>query len=204
MTADDVSTIVPNRQVSDASSSDNIDLQVATSRFAFENELENSRVYNRTQIYNSDISFRTSAVRTHAWSVFSGVSLAEISIISAIALPLYSNDISNSKWYRFGEIAETGPHRVVPNFSRQLRLFKKIESPSTARTSDVAKAPNVSDIPIQVDTYVVEPNGQNKIKALALSEKLTLYKLVLTGDEGVGKSALVIQVSISQLVTEVN
>jgi hypothetical protein len=68
---------------------------------AFENDLNDSRVYKRTQPYECDVSFTSSAVRSHTWSVFSGLSLSQISSISVIALPVYSHEISNKEWYGF-------------------------------------------------------------------------------------------------------
>jgi hypothetical protein len=44
------------------------------------------------------MSFTTSIARTHAWSVFSGLSLSAVSIISVIALPLSDEELS--EWYR--------------------------------------------------------------------------------------------------------
>ena len=68
---------------------------------AFESDLNDSRVYKRTQPYECDVSFTSSAVRSHSWSVFSGLSLSQISSISVIALPVYSHEISNKEWYGF-------------------------------------------------------------------------------------------------------
>lgn len=49
-----------------------------------------------------DYSMRSSIARTNAWSIFSGISLSNISEISVIALPLYSEDIANPQHYNFG------------------------------------------------------------------------------------------------------
>jgi hypothetical protein len=73
----------------------------------FEDDLGKSRVYKRTERYESDVSFTTSVVRDHAWSVFSGMSLSEISLISAIALPLHLDEVSNQEWYMLCEITDT-------------------------------------------------------------------------------------------------
>jgi hypothetical protein len=97
-----------------------------TSRFTFEDDLKASRVYSRTRIYEEDVSFTSSAVRTHAWSVFSGLSLAEISNISAIALPLYPNDVSNSNWYTFGEQSITRSNEAVPDREGPLMLTAQL------------------------------------------------------------------------------
>jgi hypothetical protein len=68
-------------------------------RTGFEVDLGTSRVYRRTERFKSDVSFTSSAITSHAWSIFSGLSLSEVSMLSAIALPLYLNEIYNSKWY---------------------------------------------------------------------------------------------------------
>lgn len=72
------------------------------SNFPFEHFLENSRVYRRSRINSVDPSTRSSVARTHAWSIFSGLSLGQISNISVIALPLYADDIGNRQHYNFG------------------------------------------------------------------------------------------------------
>src|SRR5438034_9545722 len=46
------------------------------------------------------MSFTSSAVRSNVWSIFSSFSLAEVSIISVIALPLYLQEISNVEFYK--------------------------------------------------------------------------------------------------------
>ena len=71
-------------------------------KFAFESVLEQSRVYRNSACYDKcDRSFttKTTVRRTHAWSIFSGYSLAEISLLSVIAMPLLVSDISNSRYY---------------------------------------------------------------------------------------------------------
>lgn len=70
-----------------------------TAHQSFQFDLNTSRVYRRTLSYECDISFTTSMVRTHAWSIFTGLSLSEVSEISVIALPLSAQDISNPQWY---------------------------------------------------------------------------------------------------------
>jgi hypothetical protein len=61
---------------------------------SFEKLLESSRAYRRASHSECDVSFSSSNIRSHAWSALSGVSLADISIISVIALPLESDEIS--------------------------------------------------------------------------------------------------------------
>lgn len=73
-------------------------------RFAFDEDLEASRVYSRAALNDCcDVSFVSSAARTTAWSVFSGLSLADISVISVVALPVYPRDVANlERYYSFG------------------------------------------------------------------------------------------------------
>ncbi|KAE9377126.1 hypothetical protein N431DRAFT_401900 [Stipitochalara longipes BDJ] len=82
---------------------------------SFQTDLSTSRVYRRTLSYECDISFTTSVVRTHAWSIFTGLSLSEISDISVIALPLSARDISNPQWYfKYPEKRSSNPVERVP------------------------------------------------------------------------------------------
>ncbi|KAM0079632.1 hypothetical protein ACKRZS_008243 [Fusarium odoratissimum] len=81
------------------------DTSLAISKFDFEDDLESSRVYRRAVRETMDFSFRSSIARSHNWSVFSGLSLGDISIMSVIALPVYQDDITNAEHYDFGEEA---------------------------------------------------------------------------------------------------
>jgi cell division control protein 24 len=65
----------------------------------YETDLEASRVYRRVHRDTMDFSMRSSVAYSRAWSVFTGLSLSQISAISAIALPLYPEDISNPQHY---------------------------------------------------------------------------------------------------------
>jgi hypothetical protein len=69
----------------------------------FQIDLEASRVYRKANRHSSDNSFCSSAVPSHAWTGLSDVSLSDISVISVVALPITSSDISNSEHYRFQE-----------------------------------------------------------------------------------------------------
>ncbi|KAF5018986.1 hypothetical protein F66182_9004 [Fusarium sp. NRRL 66182] len=59
----------------------------------FEEELEQSRVYSRTQQNEPDMSFTSSNAPSNAWSMLSGMSLNDISVISAFRLPITVDDI---------------------------------------------------------------------------------------------------------------
>ena len=99
----------PDKRYSKTSSRFLTNFQATAFHYSFEIDLNTSRVYRRTEPYQSDVSFTSSNIRTHAWSVFSGMSLSEISVVSALALPLYADDIPNNEWYNFGEIGPAVP-----------------------------------------------------------------------------------------------
>ena len=84
--------------------------EAEVSSFDFENDLETSRPYRRAQRDTMDFSFRSSIAHTNAWSHFSGLSLSKVSIISAIALPLYPDEIENAQHY------ELTPEPPIPSY----------------------------------------------------------------------------------------
>lgn len=78
-------------------------------RFTFEDDLESSPAYRMAKNDCCDCSFASSVARTNAWSIFSGLSLADISVMSVVALPLYPPDIVNRECYRFGDSESRQP-----------------------------------------------------------------------------------------------
>lgn len=96
----DSSTI---RQTRDSDSLSFIDSQAIALQFTFDQDLQASRVYNRTIDRQSMTSFTSTALYTTALSLFSNLSLSQVSKISFYALPVYSDDLSNSDCYVFGE-----------------------------------------------------------------------------------------------------
>ncbi|KAI0517469.1 hypothetical protein F5B22DRAFT_106267 [Xylaria bambusicola] len=65
----------------------------------FEKDLKSSRVYRQVRRETMDFSFRSSVARTHAWSLLSSYSLADLSVLSVIALPLDLEEVTNSHHY---------------------------------------------------------------------------------------------------------
>jgi hypothetical protein len=78
-------------------------LESTLSEIRFQSSLLASRVYRRVKRAESLISFDSSNLGSAAWSIFSGLSLSDMSVLSAIALPLYQSDITNAESYEFGE-----------------------------------------------------------------------------------------------------
>lgn len=97
---DDVSTF---RQTRGSKSISFIDTQASAIKFTFDQDLQASRVYNRAIGRQSMASLTSTALYTTALSLFSNLSLSQVSNISFYALPVYYNDLSNSDCYVFGE-----------------------------------------------------------------------------------------------------
>lgn len=103
----------------------------------FEQDLETSRVYRRATRMSLDLSVRSSVAQTHAWSMFSGLSLGQISNLSVLALPLYADDITNAQHYAFHHtLHATGGSGVTPSSSGAfLRSLTPTIKPAIPATS---------------------------------------------------------------------
>jgi hypothetical protein len=80
----------------------------------FETVLEASRVYRKALNPTSDVSFRSSVVRSHAWTVLSDISLSDISAISVLALPILPDEIVHSEHYTFSRTASENLDNLTP------------------------------------------------------------------------------------------
>ena len=67
--------------------------------YTFEKDLQTSPVYSRTNRKHSMLSLPSSAARTTGWSVFSGISLSEVSNLSVFALPISVYELYNKQAY---------------------------------------------------------------------------------------------------------
>ena len=74
-----------------------------TAKFAFEQVLKASRVYNKPGNRHSLSSATSTALYTTALFVFSNLTLSQVSNIAFFALPIYAVDLSASECYVFGE-----------------------------------------------------------------------------------------------------
>ena len=62
-------------------------------RFAFEAILGESRVYRKARSSECDRSFNSSVPRSHASTLFSELDVTDISLLSVVALPVFSSDL---------------------------------------------------------------------------------------------------------------
>ncbi|KAF5009360.1 hypothetical protein FDECE_4416 [Fusarium decemcellulare] len=104
-------------------SSTETDSSVFISKFEFEDDLETSGVYRRAQHNRNtmDFSFRSSVARSHVWSILSGLSMSDVSIMSMIALPVYQEDLTNAQHYDFGQGPQ--PAAVTPPRQQEQSLL---------------------------------------------------------------------------------
>jgi len=180
----------------------------------FEITLGQTRVYARVQSNECDMSFTSSAMQTNAWSMLSGLSLNDISIISVLALPISLEEVESfGSQVTFARII-SGAQEPEPSSNGQGSQL--LSSPSALHevllppiaeeetsgqqtqdeTTPSSRLP-VSTSPIQSqllrvhkDLPVVKPRSAGKLE---------LYKLVMLGDDGTGKTGLIIQVRVTQM-----
>ncbi len=99
---DDASTIRPCRP-DDGNLLDSELRQTTAFGFAFEQDLQRSRVYRRALIRDAESSVSSSLGRSVGWSLLSGLSLADISCLSVISLPVSGQEIWKSSYYEPGD-----------------------------------------------------------------------------------------------------
>ncbi|KAJ9611409.1 RAS2 protein [Cladophialophora chaetospira] len=176
----------------------------------FEVILERTRVYMGIRSNDSDMSFDSSAVRTNAWSLLSGISLNDISVISVIALPISLEEITSIgpdlTFAKFmSSTKELVPKRSasdgsLPNPQQQkvVRRARRQVQPALGKTVELfkrsQKGHDTTMTPrVNWDDPLSRPSGTSV-------GSLGLYKLVVLGDGGVDKTALVIQFCLNHFV----
>lgn len=174
----------------------------------FEITLHRTRVYTRVQSNESDVSFASSAVRTNAWSMLSGVSLNDISVISVIALPISLEEINNiGPELTFAKIMSAstvfGPSdfevaRSMLEDQERGALRPKQEwrwfSGFSRQRQVVQRFPLKAGVTIPLKPGLTIPRIPSTRPKTSRMNKMTLYKLVVLGDGEVDKTALTIQV----------
>lgn len=120
-------------------------------RFSFDADLEASRVYRMAKNDYCDRSFVSSAIRTNAWSIFSGLSLADISIVSVVALPLYPRDIVNREHYSFSNTKPTPLLEPTGRWTNS-RSSIKLEHSKSGQYRDLLSEEIVGKIPVLMES----------------------------------------------------
>ncbi|KAK1753893.1 hypothetical protein QBC47DRAFT_385154 [Echria macrotheca] len=144
-------------------------------RFAFENVLEGSRAYKKLRdVQDCDSSFDSSVVRSSgAWSVFTGYSLAHLSVLSVIAMPISPADVTNAEYYVDVPASESIP--LAPDGGDE-------QSSMTIPTPDVTNAQYCLDIPPPESIPPLTPNGGNKQSYIPIPTSNDKYYLYIPQD----------------------
>ena len=131
---DGASTIRPKRSASDPAPEANDRGIECVMGFTFEQDLRQSKVYKRTWKRNSLASLSSSAAPSFGWSCLSETSLANVSNISVISLPIAANELSNGKHYREPSFPEqvlnenslrAKPPAVTPLLARRMSAMEQ-------------------------------------------------------------------------------
>ncbi|KAF9771574.1 hypothetical protein IL306_010780 [Fusarium sp. DS 682] len=170
------------------------DSGIGISKFDFEDDLESSRVYRRAQRETMDFSFRSSVARSRNWSVFSGLSLSDVSAISVIALPVYQNDLTNAQHYDFGEDAPVISEPSFPTDEQPLLMecleinLKMLQIPEMKRYFDeVSDPPNAffqlravlrQIMPLVILVRALDPNVDINIDNVQDSLRYYKFKVI--------------------------
>jgi hypothetical protein len=118
--------------------------QLALAPFAFDTQLQGSRVYRRLELLGSDghseTSVTTSTRRRAAASIFSALSLAEISNLSQYSLPIFIQEIGNSQWYiQVGRLsASSGMVTTASGISFDVKTLEGWSRTYTLQPTDTA------------------------------------------------------------------
>lgn len=109
----------------------------------FEETLYASWVYRRNQTRRESMSIRSSVIRQSAWSALSELSLAQISIISVIALPVQRSELFNAQWYPPSE--NQGEEARDDRNTGKLALGSEIQPPGLSPGNQNAISCNTRD-----------------------------------------------------------
>jgi len=151
----------------------------------FEIALEQTRVYARVQSNDCDGSFSSSAVRTNAWSMLSGLSLNDISVVSVIALPIFWEEVNRmGNHLTFAKLLSgvNGPDSVDGGDSSKLpaslgrRIFRvkpfggrRLSSPEeTKAKSKSPPGPNLQTPPRRQPPRKISPGKTNRYTRLTV------------------------------------
>ena len=104
-------------------------------RFAFEQDLITSRSYTRAMKRPPRWSARSSAVCTVGWSCLSGLSLADVTVISVISLPISAGELWDGQRYSNSFAASKGALEGITEEDHCARTVSR-QGPESSQGSD--------------------------------------------------------------------
>ena len=150
--------------------------------FEFSADLQNSRVYKRTKgaWRNSAFSVSVNSTFTGNWSSLSGLSLADVSVVSVINLPITLDELFNSR-----RLTQTWSHSslaVGPNSPVGLLVQSPKELVATIRTGDGGSTSISNRTPARVNEFSQSsrPAPSNSVALYPWSQR----KLSFTSSQG--------------------
>jgi len=120
--------------------------------------LASTRVYGRVKDVEIDAVTSISSTRSWGWSILSGLSLTEISIISVIKLPLYDQELA--RFYRIASASMTRLSKPEEHISHAIQQTIHLEG----RIDD----DTLSGKPVDAERYVSPAEKRIKRELLAL------------------------------------
>lgn len=128
---DDASTIRPKQQATDPILKASEPAATAMKRFTFEQDLRRSKVYRRARRRMSRESLQSSAATSFGWSCLSETSLANVSNVSVISLPISANEPANAQHYAWSSTKQDGLNRVRSSRQHRVPYMPKLVLPNT-------------------------------------------------------------------------
>ncbi|KAF2669148.1 Dbl homology domain-containing protein [Microthyrium microscopicum] len=124
------------------------------SGFDYATDLESSRVYRRAQRDTMDFSFRSSIAESNNWSIFSGVSLGQISSIAVIALPICIEDLTNPQYYAISK------QPILPQSTPTSILYERsIFRDCLEIKLQLAQIPGFSELFLEVEDEILQSDA---------------------------------------------
>ena len=160
---DDASTIRLKRQSSDPTLETGEPSGTAMEKFTFEHDLRQSKVYTRAARRKSLESLQSSAAPSFGWSCLSDMSLAQVSDISVISLPLAASELANAIHYpctstipRQALVGHTPPGKDTVIIEPRHHFYERRSNPELASVKEIViLGQQVFLIALHGDDYVM-------------------------------------------------
>ncbi|KAF6217703.1 hypothetical protein HO133_006530 [Letharia lupina] len=183
-------TIEETNQKADKESTND---QGPTFSFTFDQDLNSSRPYTRAMKRNSVWSTAPSTVHTMSWSCLSGLSLADVSEISVIGLPISPQELWNGHHYILAnsDMNDVPEKPLAPNRDdlayRPDESFYEDESEPLETRKGLFPYDNAQSVGGSLDLRSVDGQGR-KIPIAAGGRLLEPKKIILLGATMAGKT----------------
>lgn len=163
-TEDNESVVTIKRLISDSQNGTNGE-PIRTFGFSFDQDLNTSRPYTRALNRHPVWSAASSEICTMGWSCLSGLSLAEVSQMSVINLPIFPHDLWNGQHYSTSKVEDS---RVG------LLLSKPDSNSSRSLTTQLASSSSMTTQP--APTFKRYLKIRNSVRAGRRNRSLSMIK----------------------------